>query len=301
MRERIQQLPVDSRRGHDAIFEASYLDDIPAALKEWNASRVLLVVSTTLDTKSDIIKNLESRLSGLAYVGKKVGVGKHSPYADTIEIAHHVQSNNIDAVVSIGSGSYSDSCKTAVMLSATLPPGFGADEMEALVDQTRGLAGPDNIKAPTTKLICVPTSLSAGEWNHYASGTNSKGKKQHFAHPDAAPTLILCDPEVAATTPRDLWLASGMRAVDHFVEMSCNPKCNAESAGYAKTGLGSLLKGLVEYHAGKENSNREELLKGISDCQRGSRLALLPWIVWKIAFGTSHAMGHQLVRISASI
>jgi alcohol dehydrogenase class IV len=295
MRQKVQQLPLESRQGHDAIFEASYLEDIPSTLAEWNATRVLLVVSKTLDTTTNFIKNLESRLGGLSLSTKKVGVGSHSPYRDIVDIAHRVQNNDIHAVVSIGSGSYSDACKIAVMLSATLPRGFDAEDMEALVDQTKGLAGPENIKAPTTKLICVPTSLSAGEWNSYASGTNSKGKKQHFVHSAGAPSLILCDPHVAATTPRDLWLASGVRAIDHCVEGLCSPKCHAEAAAHLEKGLRCLLKGLSEYRAGCEDAEQAELLRGISECQLGSREALLPWIKWKVSFGASHAIGHQLV------
>ncbi|RAK80031.1 iron-containing alcohol dehydrogenase [Aspergillus fijiensis CBS 313.89] len=297
MRERIQQLDIEGRHGHDAIFEASYLDDIPAALTEWKASRILLVVSTSLDTKSSVIRDLEQDLSNYQ-VYKKVGVGNHSPYSDIIDIAHRVQDHDIQAVVSIGSGSYSDACKIAVMLSATLPSGFGEDEMEALVDQKRGLAGPDTVKAPATKLICVPTSLSAGEWNSYASGTNATGKKQHFMHPEGAPSLILMDPTVARTTPSHLWLASGMRAVDHFVESLCRAECHGEAATHIKKGLPLLVRGLKEYHEGQEGGNEDELLKGIAESQRGSRDALIPFIKWKIPMGASHAIGHQLGSVA---
>ncbi|RAL14146.1 iron-containing alcohol dehydrogenase [Aspergillus homomorphus CBS 101889] len=297
MRERIQQLDNPGRQGHDAIFEASYLDDIPTALTEWKASRVLLVVSTSLDTKSSVIRDLEERLSDYQ-IYKKVGVGSHSPYNDIIDIAHTVQDHDIQAVVSIGSGSYSDACKIAVMLSATLPAGFGADEMEALVDQERGLAGPETVKAPVTKLICVPTSLSAGEWNAIASGTNAQGKKQHFGHPEGAPSLILMDPQVARTTPSHLWLASGMRAVDHFVESLCSAECDEEAATHIQKGLPLLLRGLKEYHDGQEGGNEDELLKGIAESQRGSRDALIPFLKWKIPMGASHAIGHQLGSVA---
>ncbi|CAK40253.1 uncharacterized protein An09g03140 [Aspergillus niger] len=210
-------------------------------------------------------------------------------------IAHTIQTQDIQAVISIGSGSYSDACKIAVMLSATLPTGFGIDDMEALVDQVHGLAGPGGIKAPTTKLICVPTSLSAGEWNHYASGTNAQGKKQHFVHPEGSPSLILMDPRIASTMPSHLWLASGVRAVDHFVETLCNPECHEEATAHIKKGLPILIQGLKDYHTGQEKHNEEELLQGISECQRGSRDALLPFIQWKIPMGPSHAIGHQLI------
>ncbi|KAL3257814.1 hypothetical protein ABHI18_006534 [Aspergillus niger] len=294
MRQKIKQLDLDGREGHDAIFEASYLEDIPAALQEWGASRILLVVSTTLDTKTSMIKDLEARLSHCV-LQKKTGVGSHSPYRDIMAIAHTIQTQDIQAVISIGSGSYSDACKIAVMLSATLPAGFGIDDMEALVDQVHGLAGPGGIKAPTTKLICVPTSLSAGEWNHYASGTNAQGKKQHFVHPEGSPSLILMDPRIASTMPSHLWLASGVRAVDHFVETLCNPECHEEATAHIKKGLPILIQGLKDYHTGQEKHNEEELLQGISECQRGSRDALLPFIQWKIPMGPSHAIGHQLV------
>ncbi|CRG92427.1 hypothetical protein PISL3812_09486 [Talaromyces islandicus] len=146
-----------------------------------------------------------------------------------------------------------------------------------------------------TKLICVSTSLSSGEWNHYASGTNCKGKKQHFVHEDGAPTLIICDPRVAATTARDLWLASGMRAVDHFVETMCSPKPTHEATPYVTPALENLLKDLVDYRDSQSDGQPTgELLKGISDCQRGSRLALFAWIFVRVAFGTSHALEHQL-------
>ncbi|RAH57766.1 maleylacetate reductase [Aspergillus piperis CBS 112811] len=293
MRQRIKQLDLDGREGHDAIFEASYLDDIPAALEAWGASHILLVVSTTLDTNTSMIRDLEARLSDCV-LQKKTGVGSHSPYRDIMDIAHTIQSQGIQAVISIGSGSYSDACKIAVMLSATLPAGFGTDDMEALVDQVYGLAGPDGIKAPTTKLICVPTSLSAGEWNHYASGTNAQGKKQHFVHPEGSPSLILMDPRIASTMPSHLWLASGVRAVDHFVETLCNPECHEEATEHIKKALPILIRGLKDYHTGQEKHDEEELLKGISECQRGSRDALLPFIQWKIPMGPSHAIGHQL-------
>ena len=74
------------------------------------------------------------------------------------------------------------------------------------------------------RLILVPTSLSASEWNAVSSATNSHGKKQHFGSWDEGQAdLILLDPDVASTSPEVLWLSSGVRCVDHFVETACNP------------------------------------------------------------------------------
>lgn len=80
--QRIAQLPIPSpnRKNKDAIFNASYLEDIPNALREWNSRRTFLVVSKALDTNTDRVMKLEAVL-GEKVVGKKVGVRSHSPYA----------------------------------------------------------------------------------------------------------------------------------------------------------------------------------------------------------------------------
>jgi alcohol dehydrogenase class IV len=289
---RVQQNALAGCQDHEAILLSSYLQDIPDALTRWQVKRILLVVSTSLDTTTDVIQQLEMRLSAYQ-VFKKTGIGKHSPYADVIDIANLVQMHSIDVVVSIGSGSYSDACKAALMLATTLPPGFNTNDVEMLVDPVTGLAS--SLQAPTTKLICVPTSLSAGEWSHFASATNPQGKKQHFTHPCGAPSLILLDPRIGATTPEHLWLASGMRAVDHFVESLCYPGCPKEAQETIISGLRNMLCGLREYRTSRGSMDEAKLLHGISTCQLAAREALVPFLRWGVRFGASHAMGHQLV------
>ncbi|KAF2004229.1 Dehydroquinate synthase-like protein [Amniculicola lignicola CBS 123094] len=289
---RIQQLDIPSRQGHDAIFNAEYLTDIPAALGSWNCERIVLVHSTALDAATTVIGALKSTLGG-SLVGTKSGVGAHSPYPDAIDIAQLLHSRQADCLISVGSSSYSDACKTARLLHSTLPSTITVDNVENTVDQKRGLA--DNFKDPLVKLILVPTSLSASEWNHVSSGTNpNTGKKQHFGIETAAPDLVLLDPELASTAPRKLWLSSGMRAVDHCVETICNPNCNDEAATHMEETLAILLKGLTEYKEGEKVGGRAELLKGISECQVGSRQAMVGLLQWKIPMGPSHAIGHQL-------
>jgi hypothetical protein len=81
-KQRLQSLPIDSRKGFDAIFNGSCLDDIPRQLKTWESQRVLLVVSKALGTNTDKIKELEDKLGDLV-VDKKLGVGSHTPYKGT--------------------------------------------------------------------------------------------------------------------------------------------------------------------------------------------------------------------------
>jgi len=293
----IQQYDIPERSGHYAIFDASYLDDIPHYISLWQSSRIVLVTSKSLYTQTTHVQKLESLL-GSRIAAKKIGVGAHSPYADVIAITHLLQSHNADCLVCIGSSSYSDACKTAVYLQSTLPIGFGAAEMESTIDQTKG-AGVLN--PATAKLIVVPTSLSASEWNGTASCTNPEGKKQHFglgSHLRGGPDVILLDPEVASTAPRTLRLSSGVRCIDHCVETVCDRNVSTDAVEDALAGLRCMIKGLAEYKEGEGRSGKEELLKGISECQKGSRQAIKGLLVHRSTFGPSHAVGHQLGSVA---
>ncbi|KUI55818.1 Alcohol dehydrogenase 4 [Cytospora mali] len=300
---RMQQFDIPIRKSHDAIFDASYLEDIPAQVQTWRSQRVLLVVSKALDSNTSVARNLEKSLGGLV-VDKKAGVGSHSPYADVIDIAHRIQDQDVDCVISLGSSSYSDACKIARLLAESLPPGFGADDMEGLIDQEKGATPQDALKKPErVKLIVVPTSLSASEWNSVSSCTNYEGKKQHYGSWDfGAPDLILLDPRVAATSPERLWLSSGMRAIDHCVEIMCNDRSWEDDVKevhvHTEKGLRCLLKGLKEYKEGKDKGDGSELLYGISECQYGAREAIMGLIVHRVPVGPSHAIGHQLGSVA---
>ncbi|KAM0546276.1 hypothetical protein ACHAPJ_010960 [Fusarium lateritium] len=299
---RIPQLEGGHRPGSDAIFNSYSKDDILAALKKWDSRRILLVHSKALAKNTPIVSDLKEAL-GDQLINAKEGVGSHSPYEDVIDIAHRITEQGIDCVICVGSGSYSDACKVARLMSATLPKGFGEKEMEDLLDQDKGVAPQDKMeKAEGVKLILVPTSLSAGEWNYTASCTNSAGKKQHFSLQDGgAPDLILMDPWVARTAPEKLWLSSGIRAVDHCVETLCNPECAKypDVQEWCEKALRDLSKGLVEYKegSGRGKEGQDELIHGVSKCQAGSRMALMGFIIYRINMGASHAIGHQLGRV----
>jgi len=175
-RRTIQQLPVPARKGHNAILNSNYLDDIVDAIGTWSCQRILIVHSKALHENTDIVEKLKEKL-GSFVVGTKSGVGAHSPYEDVLEIVRLYNEKNADCLISIGSSSYSDACKIARLMYANLAPdNLTVEAMESLVDQKKGSAV--DLKDPTTRLILVPTSLSASEWNNNSSATNPQTKKE---------------------------------------------------------------------------------------------------------------------------
>ena len=257
---------------------------------------MVLVYSKALDANTDVVKKLKQKL-GHFIVGKRAGVGAHSPYSDVLEITKLLNEQEADCLLSIGSSSYSDASKLARLMQTNLDPqNLTPEAMESLVDEEKGTV--DNLIDPKVRLILVPTSLSASEWNNKSSATSpTTQKKQHFASANAAPDLILLDPEVASTSPRKLWLSSGMRAVDHCVETMVNDKCTTEIFYHMEDALAILLRGLKDCKEGENQGNHDEVVDGISQCQLGSRNAMMGLLLWSIPMGPSHAIGHQLGSI----
>jgi alcohol dehydrogenase class IV len=299
------QVPLPERQDQLVTFNATYLADIPAAIKQWRCSRTILVVSRSLDQNTDKIRRLEEIL-GETVVGKQVGVGAHSPYADVLSIAKLAHEKNADSIVCIGGSSYSDAVKIARLLHATFPDKDLSEElMESLVDQVTGITPRDTFKTPKTRLILVPCSLSVAEYSSIASASNRNGKKQHFATLNdtfAASDLVLLDPEIASTAPPDaLWLPSGARAIDHAVETLCSSLTEPEGFEVAISSLKSLIHGLKAYKdglsAGKSITD-ESIMRAISDCQRGARDSIMGLLVYKSTVGPSHAIGHQLGSVA---
>ena len=301
-KQTIPQMPTPDSAEYLVTINSSYLTDVPALIKQWSCSRVILVVSRSLDTNTDKIRNLESVLSP-RYVGKKVGVGAHSPYADVLAIAQLAHVRDADAIVCIGSSSYSDATKIARLLHATFPPEQLTEEMmESLIDQSKGGTRPGVFQAPQTRLILIPCSLSVSEYHAVSSATNRAGKKQHFsthAFKPGAADMVLLDPEIASTAPPEsLWLPSGARAVDHAVETLCCSLTQPEGVEVAKTSLKTMINGLSAYkkglEAGTDRGSDEETLRGISTCQVGARDAFMGIACYGSRMGPSHAIGHQL-------
>jgi len=120
--------------------------------------------------------------------GKKIGVKSHTPYDEVLQIA---KEKGVDMIVTLGSSSYSDAAKAALIIHASLPVDqMAVDSMESLNagsvdDKTGEMNSPATVKDPTLKLICVPTSFSRGV-----------ERKQRLYEPDHTQEIALRPPRL---------------------------------------------------------------------------------------------------------
>ena len=144
---------------------------------------------------------------------------------------------------------------------------------------------------PTVPLICIPTTLSAGEYSRFGGGTSSVTHlKSVMSHPKMYPSLVILDPALCTTTPEWVWLSTGVRAIDHCVEgmtsLNAIPEVDVEAEKALKMLIPNLLK----------TKKDPEDLEARLQCQLATNyiLVMLLYAPDILLVGASHGIGHQL-------
>ena len=117
----------------------------------------------------------------------KVTISQHAPIAQVDEATDKARTASVGAVVSFGGGSPIDAAKI-VALKLGVPH------------------------------VAVPTTLSVAELAAGAGFTDETGTKAGMRDPGLLPGAVIYDPELTMKTPMELWLSTGVRALDHAVE-----------------------------------------------------------------------------------
>jgi alcohol dehydrogenase class IV len=162
------------------------------------SSKVFIVTGTSLATKTPLVRQLEEKL-GRYYAGTISGIGQHGPVADVERAIEMVLSRpDVDTIVSLGGGSPIDTAKVISLQAKERRGSFLTH-------------------------LTIPTTLSAAECTAGGGYTKADGVKVGFRAPEMGVSAIFYDPQYARYTPKDLWLSTGMRAMDHAVECMYHP------------------------------------------------------------------------------
>lgn len=129
-------------------------------------------------------------------VGAAVTITQHAPMSEVDAALGIAGDEGVDGVISFGGGSAIDAAK---MLAVRLADREGHAE--------RALPH-----------IAIPTTLSAAELAAGAGYTNDSGDKAGMRDPRLLADCVIYDPELTLATPIELWLSTGVRALDHAVE-----------------------------------------------------------------------------------
>jgi maleylacetate reductase len=220
---------------------------LAAEVERLGASRLLLIAS---ERDAERVRALVAPIAGRV-AATFTAVREHVPVATARAARAMAGQARADAVLSVGGGSTTGAAK-AVALTARIP------------------------------ILAVPTTYSGSEvtpiW-----GLTENGRKITGTDPAVLPRVVVYDPELTASLPRELAVASGLNAMAHGVEALWAPGRNPVSTVIAEEGVAGLATGL-----------RKTLLDrdGPADLLRGSWLTAAAFAV--TGSGLHHKLCHVL-------
>ncbi len=270
----------------EVLFGQPAAASVAELVKRFDARRVFLMVSGTLNRATDEIEKMRGAL-GSRCAGLFDQMPPHTPRHAVIAAAEAARKADADLIVTVGGGSITDGAKAVQLCLAN-----DIRTPEAM-DTLRPVTGPDGTAVlppcvPSVRQISVPTTLSAGEFSAIAGVTDERTKeKELFRHPQVIPRAVILDPAITVHTPEWLWLSTGIRAVDHCVEGICSNEANAFTDAQALHGLALLHRGLLRVKADPMD------LQARLDCQMGAWLSMGP-LASGVPMGASHGIGYVL-------
>ncbi len=252
-----------------------------------DAKKVFLLASSTLREKTDEIDKIERAL-GNRHGATFSGIAPHAPRSDVLKAADAARDAGADLIVSVGGGSATDAAKiVSLLLKHDVRTTEDFEPLRTYVTDEGEVINPITV-GPDTPVICVPTTLSGGEFNALSGATDEVTEhKQGYEHRNMAPIMVVLDPKITVHTPEWLWLSTGVRSVDHAVETLSSHLSNDFADGMAGSALALLVEGLRRVKA--DPSDLDARLK----CQVGAWQSMIS-IIGGVPMGASHAIGHIL-------
>jgi maleylacetate reductase len=269
------------------IFGKPAAKALISEVERHGAERVFLMVSRSLNSGTDVVRDIERAL-GSRFAGMMDGFAQHTSRFDAIRATRAALDVKADLIVAIGGGSVVDAAKmTTMCLEHGVTDPDGIDAFAVKLDAAGAPKLPD-VRSPSVRMIAIPSTLSGGEYNAGCLVTDTvRHLKQTFFHRAMMPLSIILDAAILQYAPQDLYLGSALRAMDHAIEALCSPRGNPLVDSVVLRGLESMAEWLPRSHADRGD------LEAARQCQIASWLCSYG-LQAAVPMGASHAIGHVL-------
>jgi alcohol dehydrogenase class IV len=227
-------------------------------------SKAFILTGSSL-AKTKLIPEVEALLAD-QHASTFSKIGQHAPIAQLDEATKLVQDDpSIDTIISIGGGSPIDSAKA----------------ISYRVHEKTG---------NFLHHISIPTTLSAAECSFLAGYTGEDGVKTGVRDPKIAVSIIIYDAKFGLETPEKLWLSTGIRALDHAVELMYNAAATeSPSKPLSLASIQTFFEYLPKYKADPKNEDV------ITKLMLAAFTSLYPMGLNVVGgIGPSHSLGYAL-------
>jgi maleylacetate reductase len=254
-------------------------EEVSAAKSE----RVLVATTRSLSS-GPLVAGVMDAL-GSRCVGKFDAISAHTPRESVLAGAEQARTQGADLIVAIGGGSVIDCAKAMLLcLWGGIRAAAAMDALlEAPLESSAWDADPQRLR-----MMAVPTTLSAAEFSTSAGVTDvARHKKHRFNHPLIVPRSVVLDPVATLDTPQELFLSSGMRAMDHAVErwLSIAPTPYADAVSSQAMGMLAHALPAIRKHP--------QDLQARLEAQMAAWLSTLGEAA-RTSVGASHGLGYIL-------
>lgn len=250
-----------------------------AELDRLGARRAFLITTRSVAANPALAPAVCAML-GDRLVGQFDGISQHAPAAAVAEAVSAARAAHPDILISFGGGSPIDAAKSVAFSLAT---GLDMRAPDAAAQAARLRPPPEDLLPHTA----IPTTLSAAELSGLAGFTIEQSReKVGLAGLGLIPVSAFFDASLSLHTPLELWLSTGIRAVDHAVETLLAPGSHPFSDTLALESLRRLRGGLLATHANPDD------LEARTESQLGA------WFSFSLpgpaASGLSHTLGKRI-------
>jgi alcohol dehydrogenase class IV len=232
----------------DIRFGAGRVSEVPGALADLGASRVLVVTGRTT-SRADAIRSAlnDANISSVVF-----GVTSEPSIERVRAAVDGLLETGCDAVLGFGGGSPLDVAKAVAVLATS-----GTDPLEHL--EVIGAGRP--IERPGLPCVAVPTTAGTGSEVTRNSVLSGSGVKASLRSPLLLPKVALVDPDLLVGVPKPTIAASGMDALSQLIEPLLSQRANPFTDALAREGIRRSARSLRRaYDEGMEDPGvREDL------------------------------------------
>jgi alcohol dehydrogenase len=264
------------------IFGPGKVDSLGRELERRGLNKAVIVTGKSLGRSKLLDKVTQALGSRCAAVFK--GSQQHVPLGTVRELVGEIRRIDADCLISFGGGSPIDTAKVAAEAILTgRNPGEEARHIDFGGANSKTDPGRDLVE------IALPTTLSAGEYTPAGGVTDESTKiKGAVVDPRLQPRTVINDPALTLETPTWLWVATGMRALDHAVEAIYSIRHQLISDTLASKAIALLF----EHLPASIKTTGPDQLAHRGYCQMAAWLSIFGGM--NTRFGVSHALGHQI-------
>jgi maleylacetate reductase len=247
-------------------------------LRSQGLQHVFVIATRSVDANPALGGRLRTLL-GPRVTSEFALIGQHAPAQAVATATRAAAEAKPDVLISFGGGSPIDAAKAVAFALAT---GLDLSDPRAAEHAREFKPGANDVLPH----LAIPTTLSAAELSGLAGFTTEQHEKVGLRSDALIPRAVLFDAELSLETPLELWLSTGIRAVDHAVETLLAPGSHPFPDTLALEALRRLKSSLLATHADPSDVSAR------TDSQLGAWFSFT--LPGPAAGGLSHTLGKRI-------